>query len=227
MDVAEVFGELIDALGRNGATQSAAECLRSRGIIHDAPCTHCREIHSKLTYKFDEISRSATSIAICHNAALPQPKPLEAVYRDAHTHAMKTCDACGTKAACAVVHKIQTLAQALVLSVAWFSTDQARDDVENLLNLVVQDVDPVLAFQEPSDERGALQQGEKLQLTAVVVFQDHHYTAFVRKGGQWRWHDRTKTTHMGDWSNVVGQCRSDRDALGPMLPYLLFYDKPS
>ena len=62
----------------------------------------------------------------------------------------------------------------------------------------------------------------KLDLFAVAVFQNAHYTAFVRaKDGSdsWTYHDRRSAVAVGPFVNVVARCRA-----GPMLPYLLFYD---
>ena len=241
LDVAEVFGELIDVLGRHPCTQAAVETFRSRGAIRDAPCTACDFTFSKTKVKFDEVSRSATSMEIGF-AVDRGTKTLEEVYRDAHRHSFKSCDHCNVKASVAVVHELKTVASALVLSVAWFSMVQSRDDVEALLSLVKSDIDPVLVFQEPHSHDAAVKSGaDTMSLTALVVFQDHHYTAFALdpNTGQWAWHDRlyrrlfmgtsndenvtskrpegphpclgSMTQPIGDWQSVVHKCRSDGD----------------
>ena len=68
------------------------------------------------------------------------------------------------------------------------------------------------------------QRGSKrrLDLFAVAVFQNAHYTAFVRASDgsdSWTYHDRRAAVAVGTFMNVVERCRD-----GPMLPYLLFYD---
>ena len=65
-------------------------------------------------------------------------------------------------------------------------------------------------------------QPRKLDLFAVAVFQNAHYTAFVRArdgSDSWTHHDRRSVVAVGPFANVVARCRA-----GPMLPYLLFYD---
>ena len=56
----------------------------------------------------------------------------------------------------------------------------------------------------------------------MAVFQNAHYTAFVRASDgsdSWTYHDRRSAVAVGPFVNVVARCRD-----GPMLPYLLFYD---
>ena len=62
----------------------------------------------------------------------------------------------------------------------------------------------------------------EVDLFAVAVFQNAHYTAFVRArdgSDSWTYHDRRSAVAVGPFANVVARCRA-----GPMLPYLLFYD---
>ena len=62
----------------------------------------------------------------------------------------------------------------------------------------------------------------EVDLFAVAVFQNAHYTAFVRArdgSDSWTYHDRRSAVAVGTFANVVQRCRD-----GPMLPYLLFYD---
>ena len=65
-------------------------------------------------------------------------------------------------------------------------------------------------------------QPRQLDLFAVAVYQNAHYTAFVRApdgSDSWTHHDRRSAVAVGTFANVVERCRD-----GPMLPYLLFYD---
>ena len=65
-------------------------------------------------------------------------------------------------------------------------------------------------------------QPRQLDLFAVAVYQNAHYTAFVRArdgSDSWTYHDRRSAVAVGPFANVVARCRA-----GPMLPYLLFYD---
>ena len=58
---------------------------------------------------------------------------------DYDAHAAKSCDACHAPAACEVDVILDHAAQALVLSLAWYSTDQEGGDVASLLELVWRD----------------------------------------------------------------------------------------
>ena len=116
-------------------------------------------------------------------------------------------------------------AKALVLSLAWYSTDQEGDDVAALLELVWRDA-PMAArkafTKKDASGRAKHRQPRKLDLFAVAVFQNAHYTAFVRArdgSDSWTHHDRRSAVAVGPFANVVARCRD-----GPMLPYLLFYD---
>ena len=56
----------------------------------------------------------------------------------------------------------------------------------------------------------------------MAVFQNAHYTAFVRAswvGLSGRTTTGARPSPSGKFTNVVARCRA-----GPMLPYLLFYD---
>ena len=114
-------------------------------------------------------------------------------------------------------------AKALVLSLAWYSTDQEGDDVASLLELVWRDA-PMPVEKVFSKNPNGRRHGSKrrLDLFAVAVYQNAHYTAFVRASDgsdSWTYHDRRSAVAVGAFANVVERCRD-----GPMLPYLLFYD---
>ena len=117
-------------------------------------------------------------------------------------------------------------AKALVLSLAWYSTDQEGGDVAALLELVWRDapmpVEKVFSKNPNGRQRGSKAGPRRLDLFAVAVFQNAHYTAFVRASDgsdSWTYHDRRSAVAVGAFANVVQRCRD-----GPMLPYLLFYD---
>jgi hypothetical protein len=113
---------------------------------------------------------------------------------------------------------LEHAAKALVLSLAWYSTDQEGDDVAALLELVWRDTP--LPAKRVFSSIGKVK--FEVDLSAVVVFQDAHYTAFVREqdgSDSWTHHDRHSAVAVGTFANVVQRCRD-----GPMLPYLLFYD---
>ena len=68
-------------------------------------------------------------------------------------------------------------------------------------------------------------QPRQLDLFAVAVYQNAHYTAFVRSpdgADAWTHHDRQARIHVGAWTDVVRRCAT---ATSPMLPYLLVYDE--
>ena len=111
-----------------------------------------------------------------------------------------------------------------MLSLAWYSTDQEGGDVAALLELVWRDAPmPVKkVFSNSKGRSGGRKTGSKLDLFAVAVYQNAHYTAFVRArdgSDSWTHHDRRSAVAVGAFANVVARCRA-----GPMLPYLLFYD---
>ena len=114
----------------------------------------------------------------------------------------------------------------LVLSLAWYSTDQEGGDVASLLELVWRDA-PMAARKVFTKKESVMamrkrRQPRQLDLFAVAVYQNAHYTAFVRaKDGSnsWTHHDRRSAVAVGPFANVGARCRA-----GPMLPYLLFYD---
>ena len=96
-------------------------------------------------------------------------------------------------------------------------------DVAALLELVWRDA-PMPVEKVFSKNPNGRQRGSKrrLDLFAVAVFQNAHYTAFVRASDgsdSWTYHDRRAAVAVGAFANVVQRCRD-----GPMLPYLLFYD---
>ena len=108
--------------------------------------------------------------------------------------------------------------------VAWFSTAQDPADVAALLDFVNTDeLDPRRAFSDRGNRE------KPLRLTALVVFQDNHYTAFVRGAGvdSWAWHDRGAiVVCVGGYRGVVAKCCCEKPR-APMLPYLLIYDLPA
>ena len=56
----------------------------------------------------------------------------------------------------------------------------------------------------------------EVDLFAVAVFQNAHYTAFVRArdgSDSWTYHDRRSAVAVGTFASVVQRCRD-----GPMLP---------
>ena len=113
---------------------------------------------------------------------------------------------------------LEHAAKALVLSLAWYSTDQEGDDVAALLELVWRDAR--LPAKRVFSSIGKVK--FEVDLFAVAVFQNAHYTAFVRArdgSDSWTYHDRRSAVAVGAFANVVQRCRD-----GPMLPYLLFYD---
>ena len=112
-----------------------------------------------------------------------------------------------------------------MLSLAWYSTDQEGGDVASLLELVWRDA-PMAArkvfTKKDPPKRYKIRQPRQLDLFAVAVYQNAHYTAFVRArdgSDSWTHHDRRSAVAVGAFANVVERCRA-----GPMLPYLLFYD---
>ena len=131
---------------------------------------------------------------------------------------------CHAPAACEVDVVLDQPTRVLVLSLAWYSTDQEGGDVAALLELVWRDAPmPVKkVFSNSKGRSGGRKTGSKLDLFAVAVYQNAHYTAFVRArdgSDSWTYHDRRSPIAVGAFANVVQRCRD-----GPMLPYLLFYD---
>merc|ERR1711938_223357 len=80
---------------------------------------------------------------------------------------------------CEVDVVLDHAAKALVLSLAWYSTDQEGGDVAALLELVWRDA-PMPVEKVFSKNPNGRQRGSKrrLDLFAVAVFQNAHYTAF-------------------------------------------------
>ncbi|KAK7230506.1 hypothetical protein SO694_00177040 [Aureococcus anophagefferens] len=222
LDVAEVFGVLVDEIGRTHRGESPAAVLRTKGRIAQAACAACGASNGEKPIKLSELARSATASAIVHAAKTGRARSLEDVYREAHRHAGKSCDACGAPGACAVVHDLDKVAKALVLSVAWFSTYQDAGDVRALLGLAAKSLDARRCFEDATPKEPAVR---KLHLVAMVTFKDNHYTAFVKdKHGHWTWHDKAEATACRGWKDVVDRCCKTKGA--PMLPYLLLYDNP-
>ena len=233
LDVAEVLGEVVSVLGTAKKCRAAALALRTRGHIHQQACRKCghRNADFRDDVAFDELARSAPAAALVH-AALSGAGRLANVsgcvanvFRDAHAHAAKSCDACRAQGACEVDVVLDQPAKVLVLSLAWYSTDQEGGDVAALLELVWRDA-PMAArkvfTKKDASGRAKHRQPRKLDLFAVAVFQNAHYTAFVRASDgsdSWTYHDRRSAVAVGPFANVVARCRA-----GPMLPYLLFYD---
>jgi len=233
LDVAEVLGEVISVLTSAKKCRNSALALRTKGHIHQQACKKCghRNADFRDDVAFDELARSAPAAALVH-AALSGAGRLANVsgcvanvFRDAHAHAAKSCDRCHTPAACEVDVVLDQPAKVLVLSLAWYSTDQQGGDVAALLELVWRDA-PMAArkvfTKKDASGRAKHRQPRKLDLFAVAVFQNAHYTAFVRArdgSDSWTYHDRRSAIAVGAFANVVQRCRD-----GPMLPYLLFYD---
>ena len=226
LDVAEVLGEVVAVLGTAKRCRGAALALRTRGHIHQQACRKCghRNADFRDDVAFDELARSAPAAALVH-AARSDGGSVADVFRDAHAHAAKSCDACRAPAACEVDVVLDHAAKALVLSLAWYSTDQEGGDVAALLELVWRDA-PMAArkafTKKDASGRAKHRQPRKLDLFAVAVFQNAHYTAFVRArdgSDSWTYHDRRSAVAVGAFVNVIQRCRA-----GPMLPYLLFYD---
>ena len=227
LDVAEVLGEVIAVLGTSERCHKAASALRTKGHIHQRACVKCgkRNEDFREDVAFDELARSAPATALV-DAARSGTGRVADTFRDAHAHAAKSCDACHAPAACEVDVILDHAAKALVLSLAWYSTDQEGGDVASLLELVWRDA-PMAARKVFTKKEGVMamrkgRQPRQLDLFAVAVYQNAHYTAFVRApdgSDSWTHHDRRSAVAVGAFANVVQRCRD-----GPMLPYLLFYD---
>ena len=219
LDVAEVLGEVVAVLGTAKKCRGAALALRTRGHIHQQACRKCghRNADFRDDVAFDELARSAPAAALVH-AARSDGGSVADVFREAHAHAAKSCDKCRAPGACEVDVVLEHAAKALVLSLAWYSTDQEGDDVAALLELVWRDAR--LPAKRVFSSIGKVK--FEVDLFAVAVFQNAHYTAFVRArdgSDSWTYHDRRSAVAVGAFANVVQRCRD-----GPMLPYLLFYD---
>ena len=227
LDVAEVLGEVVAVLGTAKRCRGAALALRTRGHIHQQACRKCghRNADFRDDVAFDELARSAPAAALVHAARSGTGRVAD-TFRDAHAHAAKSCDACHAPAACEVDVVLDQPTRVLVLSLAWYSTDQEGGDVASLLELVWRDA-PMAARKVFTKKESVMamrkrRQPRQLDLFAVAVFQNAHYTAFVRArdgSDSWTYHDRRSAVAVGSFANVVQRCRD-----GPMLPYLLFYD---
>ena len=223
-------GEVVDVLGTAKRCRGAALALRTRGHIHQQACRKCghRNADFRDDVAFDELARSAPAAALVHAARSGTGRVAD-TFRDAHAHAAKSCDACHAPAACEVDVILDHAAKALVLSLAWYSTDQEGDDVAALLELVWRDA-PMAARKVFTKKESVMamrkrRQPRQLDLFAVAVYQNAHYTAFVRSpdgADAWTHHDRQARIHVGAWTDVVRRCAT---ATSPMLPYLLVYDE--
>ena len=222
-----MLGEVIAVLGTSERCQKAASALRTKGHIHQRACVKCgkRNEDFREDVAFDELARSAPATALV-DAARSGTGRVADTFRDAHAHAAKSCDACHAPAACEVDVVLDQPTRVLVLSLAWYSTDQEGGDVASLLELVWRDA-PMAARKVFTKKEGVMamrkgRQPRQLDLFAVAVYQNAHYTAFVRArdgSDSWTHHDRRSAVAVGAFANVVERCRD-----GPMLPYLLFYD---
>ena len=202
LDVAEVLGEVVAVLGTAKRCRSAALALRTRGHIHQQACRKCghRNADFRDDVAFDELARSAPAAALVH-AARSDGGSVADVFRDAHAHAAKSCDACRAPGACEVDVVLDHAAKALVLSLAWYSTDQEGDDVAALLELVWRDAR--LPAKRVFSSIGKVK--FEVDLFAVAVFQNAHYTAFVRArdgSDSWTYHDRRSARRGRDVSRA-------------------------
>ena len=192
LDVAEVLGEVVAVLGTAKKCRAAALALRTRGHIHQQACRKCghRNADFRDDVAFDELARSAPAAALVHAARSGAGRVANVsgcvanVFRDAHAHAAKSCDACHAPAACEVDVVLDQPTRVLVLSLAWYSTDQEGGDVASLLELVWRDA-PMAARKVFTKKESVMamrkrRQPRQLDLFAVAVYQNAHYTAFVR-----------------------------------------------
>ena len=224
LDVAEVLGEVV-----NVARPSAQQALRTRGRVSQQACRRCGHFNDDFVddVELNELARSAPAAALVH--AAETNGSLERVYLEAHAHAPKTCDKCRAPQACDVDVLLEQSARALVLSVGWPSSNVSSDDVLALLAFVgrsgARDCGRAGAIWPDRVFAAAGNNARPLDLLAVVVFQNAHYTAFVRSpdgADAWTHHDRQARIHVGAWTDVVRRCAT---ATSPMLPYLLVYDE--
>ena len=170
LDVAEVLGELVAVLGTAKRCRAAAKALRTMGHIHQLACVKCKKRNEDFRddVAFDELARSAPAAALVY--AAQSDGCVADVFREAHAHAAKSCDACRAPGACEVDMVLEHAAKALVLSLAWYSTDQEGDDVAALLELVWRDTP--LPAKRVFSSIGRVK--FEVDLFAVVVFQDAH-----------------------------------------------------
>ena len=198
LDVAEVLGEVVAVLGSAKRCRGAALALRTRGHIHQQACRKCghRNADFRDDVAFDELARSAPAAALVH-AARSDGGSVADVFRDAHAHAAKSsATTCRAPGACEVDVVLDHAAKALVLSLAWYSTDQEGDDVAALLELVWRDAR--LPAKRVFSSIGKVK--FEVDLFAVAVFQNAHYTAFVRArdgSDSWTYHDRRRPPPSG------------------------------
>ena len=213
----------------NVARPSAQQALRTRGRVSQQACRRCGHFNDDFVddVELNELARSAPAAALVH--AAETNGSLERVYLEAHAHAPKTCDKCRAPQACDVDVLLEQSARALVLSVGWPSSNVSSDDVLALLAFVgrsgARDCGRAGAIWPDRVFAAAGNNARPLDLLAVVVFQNAHYTAFVRSpdgADAWTHHDRQARIHVGAWTDVVRRCAT---ATSPMLPYLLVYDE--
>ena len=176
-------------------------------------CVACNHQNADATcVAVDELARSAPAAALVLAARTDAPDNVEEVYRSAHAHAAKSCDNCHAQSACKVDLHIKKRPRALVLSVGWFATDADPDEVTSLCRFVEREsIDASRVFSAEGRKAPCT-----LDLLAIVVFKDAHYTAFVRSADgedAWTYHDRRSTVAVGNFEAVVTRCRD-----GPMLP---------
>ena len=222
LDVAEVLGEVV-----NVARPSAQQALRTRGRVSQQACRRCGHFNDDFVddVELNELARSAPAAALVH--AAETNGSLERVYLEAHAHAPKTCDKCRAPQACDVDVLLEQSARALVLSVGWPSSNVSSDDVLALLAFVgrsgARDCGRAGAIWPDRVFAAAGNNARPLDLLAVVVFQNAHYTAFVRSpdgADAWTHHDRQARIHVGAWTDVV--VRDGKWIC--MRRYLLVYD---
>jgi len=224
LDVAEVLGELVAALTGDASTKPAADALTSVGRITQAPCKKCGASNSDgVDEQVVEYARDAPATQLKHAKNKYKHKArLDTVYRTAHNHSSKSCDACHARGACAVTHTLAKCASTLVLAVAWTGTDRSKGDVHSVMDLALTGLKDAAACFDRNARAGPR------HLVALVMFRGHHYTSFVRKGlarrDGWEWHDRGSIVPLVDWAAVKARAEPS-DGKGAMLPYLLVYDE--
>ena len=178
LDVAEVLGEVVAVLRTSRRCCAAATTLQTLGHIHQQACSKCghRNEDFRKDVAFDELARSAPAADLVHAARSGGGRVAD-TFRDAHAHAAKSCDACHAAAACEVDVNLNQPAKLLVLSLAWYSTDQEGGDVAALLELVWRDAPMPARAVFSKSHKGAGKRNRpprKLDLFAVAVFQNAH-----------------------------------------------------
>ena len=225
LDVAEVLGELVEALTSDASTKSAASTLTSVGRITQAPCSKCGKSNSDaVDEQVLEYARSAPATKLKQaRVAYKRGAHLAPVYLLAHAHTAKSCDACHAPKACAVSQTLSRCASTLILGITWTGIDRSRGDVLSVMDLALMGGvrDAAKCFDDKAKKAG------KRDLVALIMFRGNHYTSFVRKGRDWNkgweWHDRGSVHQLGGWEDVKARAEPS-DGKGAMLPYLLVYD---